>query len=91
MRWRPLLLIAGLGLAVVASAIAVVYAEYESRRYFVELEDLRKQRDRLDREWRNLRLEQSTWAVHGLIEKNARERLGMHMPSAAEIEVIDPR
>ncbi len=91
MSWRQLVSFALLGLAVLGSAMAVVHAEFESRRLFVELEELRKQRDRLDREWRNLRLEQSTWAVHGLIERHARERLDMHAPSAAEIVVIDPR
>jgi cell division protein FtsL len=62
---------------VLGSALAVVDAEYRSRALFVSLEQLRKERDRLDLEWRNLRLEMSTWANQGQVEKLARERLGM--------------
>jgi len=79
-----------LGVAVVGSAVAVVDAEYRSRALFVNLEVLRKERDKLDVEWRNLRLELSTWANPGRVEKLARERIGMREPPAAEVVVIYP-
>ena len=41
----------------------------------------------LDIEWNRLLLEYSTWATHGRIERLAREELGMHNPSLAEVEL----
>jgi len=79
-----------LGLAVVASGVAVVDSEYRSRALFVGVQELRKERDRLDVEWRNLRLELSTWANQGRVEQLARERLGMRPPAPAEVVVIYP-
>ena len=87
---RQLLLVVLLGMAVLISAVAVVYAKYSSRRYFVELQGLRAQQDALEVEWGRLQLEQSTWATDGRVERMARDRLKMHIPSAGEIVVIRP-
>ena len=77
-------------LAVLASGIAVVYAKYASRKYFVELQTLRAERDAIDVEWKRLQLEQSTWATHGRVERIARSKLDMHTPVASEVVVITP-
>lgn len=77
-------------LAVLASGVAVVYAKYASRKYFVELEVLHAERDASDVEWRRLQLEQSTWAAHGRVERIARNKLDMHTPVAGEVVVIAP-
>lgn len=77
-------------LAVLASGIAVVYAKYASRKYFVELEVLHAERDAIDVEWKRLQLEQSTWATHGRVERIARNKLDMHTPMAGEVVVITP-
>jgi len=79
-----------LAVAVILSATGVVYAKYASRKYFVELQALRAERDALDVEWGRLQLEQSTWATHGRIERIARKQLEMHIPSATEVIVIRP-
>jgi cell division protein FtsL len=79
-----------LGLAVVVSAIGVVYAKYASRVHFAELESIRTKRDAVDVEWGRLQLEQSTWATHGRVEKIARERLNMRIPLVEEVKVITP-
>ncbi|HEC17701.1 MAG TPA: cell division protein FtsL [Sedimenticola sp.] len=76
-------------LAVLASGIGVVYAKYASRKYFVELQALRAERDAIDVEWGRLQLEQSTWATHGRVERMARKKLGMHIPAADEVVVIN--
>lgn len=75
---------------VLGSAIAVVYAEYASRKLFVELEGLRSQRDALAVEWGRLQLEQSTLAAHGRVERLARDRLGMRQPQPEDVVVIFP-
>lgn len=79
-----------LGCAVVVSALAVVYAKYQSRMLFVELQSLNKARDAMDVEWGQLQLEQSTWTDHGRIEGIARSRLGMLLPEPDQIVVVRP-
>jgi cell division protein FtsL len=69
-----------LGLAVFASAIANVFYQHQSRKLFVEIQQLETVRDGLDEEWGRLQLEQSTWATEERIEKIARDKLGMVEP-----------
>jgi cell division protein FtsL len=85
-----LLAISLLLLAVLATATAVVYAKYASRKHFVELERLRAERDEIEVEWGRLQLEQGTWATHGRVERIARKRLQMRIPSSSEVVVIRP-
>lgn len=87
---RRLRLLLLLGLLVVMTAVAVVHAKFASRKYFVELQSLRDERDRLDVEWGRLQLEQSTWATHGRVARIANEKLNMRLPSAKEVVVIRP-
>ena len=75
---------------VVGSALVVVYAKHESRKLFSELQNLKREQDRMDVEWGMLQLEQSAWATHGRIEEIARKRLGMQMPSSNEVVIIRP-
>lgn len=79
-----------LALAVLASAVAVVYAKYQSRTLFTELQGLKRAQDRMDVEWGQLQLEQSTWAAHGRVESIARKRLGMVLPEPQQVVVINP-
>ena len=87
--WRSGLIVL-LALMVVASALAVVYAKFESRVLFTELQQLNKVQDRMDVEWSQLQLEQSTWAAHGRVERTARKQLGMVLPEPAQVVVIRP-
>jgi cell division protein FtsL len=82
--------IAALSLALMGSAIAVVHTKYATRKLFVELEHLRAQRDLVDVEWGQLRLEQSTWSTHGRVHRMALERLNMRAPRPEDIVVISP-
>ncbi|HEY9201953.1 MAG TPA: cell division protein FtsL [Gammaproteobacteria bacterium] len=83
-----LTLLSGLVLAVVLSAVAVVYSKHQSRKSFVELQALYQQIDELDIEWGRLQLEQSTWSSHGRIEEIARKKLNMTLPKANDILYI---
>lgn len=83
-----LTLLSGLVLAVVLSAVAVVYSKHQSRKLFVELQALYQQIDELDIEWGRLQLEQSTWSSHGRIEEIARKKLNMTLPKATDILYI---
>jgi cell division protein FtsL len=83
-----LIVIAGLLSLVMASAVAVIYSKHQSRKLFVELQQLYKQIDVLNIEWGRLQLEQSAWSAHGRIERIARKRLNMKLPSADEVVYI---
>jgi cell division protein FtsL len=75
-------------MAVVASAIGVVYARQQSRILFGELTRLTKEKDDLDTEFGRLELEQATWAEPNRIEQVARGQLGMVSPGAADTVVV---
>lgn len=80
----------GLLLAVIASAIAVVWARQENRTQFMQLSKLQNQRDHLNVEFGRLELEQATWADPVRIEAVARGKLGMVTPAPADIRLIRP-
>ncbi len=75
----------------VISGIAVVYVRHQHRLTFIALKDAQLQRDQLNIEWRQLLLEESTWSVHHLVEKNAREKLGMITPSPNDMMILSGR
>ena len=86
----PRILAGVLLLAVVASAIGVVYQRYRQRQLFVELTRLERERDELNIEFGRLQLEQATWAQANRIDQVARQRLGMKFPEAEDIVVVRP-
>ena len=75
-------------LAIMSSAISVIYSKHQSRKLFVELQKLDKQIDELNIDWGRLQLEQSTWSSHGRVEEIARNKLHMTLPKANEILYI---
>ena len=76
-----------LGLALLGSACGVVYAEYETRELFARIQKMRADRDRLEQEWKNLRIDQSTWGAYGRVAPKAQEQ-GMHVPPPEEVVVL---
>jgi cell division protein FtsL len=86
---QPLLLVFVFAVVCVLSAIALVYTKHESRKLFVELEGLTRERDNLNIEWGQLQIEQSTWAQHARIEQVAVDDLSLVRPAATEIFVIE--
>ncbi len=82
--------VAVLGVLVLASGIAAVYAKHQSRKLFVELQALTAERDRLDLDWGRLELEASTQANHARVEQLARSELGMRLPDPREIQLVAP-
>ncbi len=83
--WQPLLV-----LAVVVSALAVVYSAHWNRTLFVRLNVLETSRDELNADWGRLQLEQSTYATYGRIEGTAHDKLKMRIPSTESIVVVRP-
>ncbi|QSI76107.1 MULTISPECIES: cell division protein FtsL [Niveibacterium] len=74
---------------VLASALALVSAQHQSRKLFIELERLQTRERALEVEWGQLQLEQSTWAAHSRVEKVARERLHLVTPDPRHVLVLD--
>lgn len=79
---------AALAAAVVGSGVCVVQAKHESRQLFAELEELKREQDRLQVDWGRLQLEQSFWATHARIESVAREELELEEPSGDQVVVL---
>jgi cell division protein FtsL len=77
-----------LTIMVFISAVEVVYARHQTRKLFVEIQDLEKERNVLDEEWGRLQLEQSTWATDDRVESLARDVLKMKTPEMKEIIFI---
>jgi cell division protein FtsL len=77
-----------LGLAVLASAIAVVYAKHEGRKLYVELQALQRERDQLEMEWGQLQIEHSTWSTHARVERLARKEIGMGEPRPEQLRML---
>ena len=75
-------------LAVLVSAIGVVWTRHESRVLFVELTRLQNQRDELNIEYGRLELEQATWAEPRRIDEEARAKLGMITPRPQDVQLV---
>jgi cell division protein FtsL len=72
------------------SAVAVVWSRHETRSLFIELQALSADRDALDIEWGQLKLEQSAWSTHGRVEQTARVDLRMVIPRPDEVRIVTP-
>ncbi len=88
MNWRLVLLVPGLLVLVLVSAIAVIWARHENRVLFVQLTQLQSRRDALNVEFGRLELEKATWADPARIEYVARKQLGMVRPTPADTRLI---
>ena len=75
-------------IAVIGSALGVIYARQQNRLLFGELTRLTHEKDNLDTEFGRLELEQATWAETNRIEQVARGQLGMINPGMAETVVV---
>jgi cell division protein FtsL len=87
-RQRILLVVTLLFSLVLGSAILLVYSKHQSRKLFVELQQLRYEVDALNTEWSQLQLEQSAWSGHGRIERIARKQLSMVMPESDDVVFV---
>ncbi len=72
----------------IACALALVTAQHQARKLYVELQKEQELAKHLEVEWGQLQLEQSTWAMHARIEKIAARELGMRAPTAARMQIV---
>ncbi|MDR3411298.1 MAG: cell division protein FtsL [Formivibrio sp.] len=78
-------------LVLIGCALSVVTSQHKARKFFIELQKADQETKRLDVEWGQLQLEQSTWAMHSRIEAEATRRLGMQTPVGNRVLVILPQ
>jgi len=83
-----LLVVAVLGVLVLASAVAEVYVRHERRARFVELNSLEAARDAMEVQWGRLQLEQSTWANLDRSERLARRGAHLKVPVPGDLVVV---
>ena len=82
--------VAALALGLAATGIGVVSTKHEARSLFIQLQGLNGERDALEIEWGQLKLEQSAWSTHGRVEQTARVGLRMVIPRPDEVRIVKP-
>jgi cell division protein FtsL len=85
-----LVVVSLLFIAVLSTAIGIVYSKHQTRKLFVELQQLEHQVVSLNTEWGKLQLEQAAWAEHGRVERIALQELDMTMPAPEKVVYIKP-
>ena len=76
--------------ALLACALGLVTSSHQARKLFGELDRAQADQKRIEVEWGQLQLEQSTWAKHALVEGIATRQLGMHTPDARRVQFVNP-
>lgn len=74
--------------AITLTALGVVYTTFTSRHLLNSLQDLEKQRNRLQVEWNQLLLEQGSLVAQGKVEDTAIAELGMEVPDMNKVVVF---
>lgn len=69
-------------------ALAVVTSQHQARKLYVDLQKEQELEKKLEIEWGQLQLEQSTWATHARIEKLAARELRMRVPARSQTQVV---
>ena len=79
-----------LSVAVVLSAVGVVYSKHQTRQLFVDVQRLEAERDRMNVDWGRLQLEQSTLATQARVESLAHGKLAMNIPPQNSVVIVAP-
>ena len=74
--------------ALVVCALSVVTSQHRARKLYIELQKEQETARKLEVEFGQLQLEQSTWAMQSRIEKIAGGQLMMRVPPATRIQVL---
>ena len=77
-------------IALMLSAIAVIYSKYQSRLVFMEIQKKEKELDDYEVEWGRLQLELTTLTEENRVEIEARNRLLLTLPTQDKIIYLKP-
>ncbi|HET8801969.1 MAG TPA: cell division protein FtsL [Marinobacter sp.] len=87
-RQKPVLITLALVLVLVASSLGVVVSAHENRELFNTLSELQAERDRYQRVWSQLLLEESALGAYGRVETLAAQRFNMVVPGREDIVLV---
>lgn len=73
---------------VVVCGLAVITSQHKARHLFIELQKQQNLEKKLNTEWGQLQLEQSTWAMHSRVEHISATYLKMHVPDSNQVQVV---
>ena len=76
------------GALLLASALGVIWSKHQSRTTFIQLQRLQAERDRLDIEWGQLKIQQSSSATPGRVEQVAHSDLKMITPKPTDVRIV---
>lgn len=76
--------------ALMITALAVIYCKNYSRSLFIDIERNERALDQFEVEWGQMQLELTTLAEQNRVEAIARERLRLVMPAREKIIYIKP-
>ena len=77
-------------LAVLLSALSMVYVTNSSRSLNAELQQSMAERNHLHIQWGQLLLEKSTWTMQARVQQVASDKLGMMVPEGKSLIIIHP-
>jgi cell division protein FtsL len=80
----------GMAALMLVSAVGVIWSKHQARTAFITLQRAQNDRDQLDIEWGQLKLEQSYWSTPGRVEQVAYAKLNMVVPVPTEVRIVQP-
>lgn len=83
------ILVVSLVIALLCSAFGVVYVKDLNRRLFIQYQILQRKKAEELIQWGKLLLEQSTWSTQSRIQQVAQKQLGMQIPTAKEVILVN--
>lgn len=72
------------------TSLGVVTSQDRARKLYFELEQQEESAKKMNVEFGQLQLEQSTWSMHSRVEDIAASKLQMQVPDAGRIQVVSP-
>lgn len=75
-------------MAILLSALVIIYTSHENRQLLNELYQNTSTYNKAKSEWGRLILEQSAWTSYGRVEKIAVNQLGMHIPLSKDVRIL---
>ncbi len=82
-----LLFLAGVAFAL---SLLLIYVKDQYRQHFIHLESLKAGHARLETEWSELLLEESTWSSRTRVSRLAEQKLGMVSIQPGDIRMLSP-
>ena len=84
------MLLVGVIVLLLISALAVIISKYHSRLVFIEIQKQEEMLDNYEVEWGQLQLELTMLTEENRVERVAKERLKLRMPQREKIIYIKP-